>query len=401
MSEEQETAVAGFGARARLAIAAVALVFLLPSLGGFFADHQARQNWEKRELADFPDVKGAESAKAFFTGLEAFIDDHVGFAMSLNKFYRMLQFYLFKDSPIANVDIGDDGFVFFNAHSATRPYAALRKLCLPKMPQVRASETAMEGFAATVRRYGANTSYAIVPSKPLLYPDELPRTVPAPVRRACLSLDPLDSVGGQLRTRSAGKGYRVHFPIEALLALRDQPAFYPPGNFHSASMINHEFAGRLLRTLGIEPGDAYGQGASLGVISADMRSMGFTRRVEAWIYPYASYGVRVARGEPAWVKRFYSRARDFGQYRAANPASPRSALLLSNSFGAFVAPHLAPGFKTLTHINLNALQRQEADAFLKEVMMRVKPDEVIVLVHDGGIPNSALDMLAAAEQAGQ
>jgi hypothetical protein len=81
---------------------------------------------------------------------------------------------------------------------------------------------------------------------------------------------------------------------------------------------------------------------------------------------------------------------------SVTPASGRSALLLSNSFGAFVAPHLAPGFKSLTHVNLNALQEAEAEVFLQQLMERVKPDDVIVLFHDGGIPSVPLLMLARA-----
>ncbi|MFK8041444.1 hypothetical protein, partial [Congregibacter sp.] len=301
MSEQTETETVGFGSRTRLAIAAVALVFLLPAVAGFFTDHKARQNWEKRELAAFPDVRQAESAKTFFPELESFVNDHIGFAMSLNKTYRMLQFYLFGDSPVANVDVGEDGFVFFNAHSAARPHAALRKSCIARMPQVKSVELAMEQFGSSVRRRGASISYALVPSKPLLYPDRLPRTVPAPVRRACTSLDPMLSTAGLLKSRSEGKDYLIHFPVEELLELRDEPAFYPPGNFHSASMINHVFAKGLLRSLGIEPGDSYSKGARLGEIGADMRVMGFTRRVEAWRYPYADYGVKVSRAKPEWV----------------------------------------------------------------------------------------------------
>ncbi|MFT4767884.1 MAG: hypothetical protein ACI8RN_001014 [Glaciecola sp.] len=396
MSSHEQSEIVEFGGRARLIIVCVAFTFLLPALAGFFTNHQARQNWEKRELASLPNVMQAQSSKDFFKGLEGFIDDHIGFATPLNRIYRQFQFYVFNDSPIANVDVGDDGFVFFNAHSATRPYAAIKKLCKPSAPHVKKTERAMASFAAVVRGYGATISYAIVPSKPLLYPENLPATVPAPHRKACMSLDPMDSAAGQLRKGSSGKNYRVHFPVEKLLSMRDQPAFYPPGNFHSASMINHEFAGGLLQSLGIDPGAAYSKGAKLSVISADMRALGFVRRVQAWTYPYADYRVSVKRGEPDWVTRYYVRARDFGSYVSAKPASNRSALLLSNSFGAFVAPHLAPGFKSLTHINLNALQEAEATVFLQQLMERVKPDDVIVLFHDGGIPSSPLYMLANA-----
>ncbi|WOJ95192.1 hypothetical protein R0135_08460 [Congregibacter variabilis] len=396
MSHREQSEIVVFAGHTRLMIVCVALAFLLPAVAGFFTNHKARQSWEKRELAVLPNVIEAKSSKHFFTDLEAFIDDHIGFATPLNKIYRQLQFYVFSDSPIANVDVGDDGFVFFNAHSATRPYAAIKKICRPSTPHIKKTERAMAAFASAVREYGASISYAIVPSKPLLYPQELPATVPAPHRKACLALDPLQSAAGQLRERASGKDYAVHFPVEELLSMRNEPAFYPPGNFHSASKINHVFAAGLLRSLDIDPGTAYSKGARLQMINADMRVMGFVRSVQAWTYPYADFRVSVNRGKPEWVTRYYSRARDFGTYVSARPASNRSALLLSNSFGAFVAPHLAPGFKSLTHINLNALQESEAALFLQQIMERVKPDDLIVLFHDGGIPSAPLYMLANA-----
>ncbi|MDP5070179.1 MAG: hypothetical protein NWQ45_04700, partial [Congregibacter sp.] len=311
------------------------------------------------------------------------------------------QFYVFGDSPVANVDVGDAGFVFLNSHNVEHPHSAISSLCTPNARQIEKTRAAMTALASVARSYGATMTFAIVPSKPLLYPERLPATVPETLRKACLSLKPAQSAAGQLKlaARSADiddEGYRVFFPFGALYAMRDQPAFYPPGNFHASSMINHEFAAGLLDLMDIEPGAAFARSGRLKMIRADLNMMGFNRRVQAWTYPYADYAVVFKHREPAWVKRYYSKARDFGQFEAAHPASQRSALLLSNSFGHYMAPHLAIGFRSLRHINVNALDASEAVSFLRQVLEKVQPDDVIYLIHDGGIPNTQLEMLAEA-----
>lgn len=397
MSKRDQHAEVGFGVRTRLLIVCVALVLLLPAVAGFFTNHKARQNWEKRELASLPEATQLRSSKAFFKSLEAFIDDHIGFATPLNRIYRQVQFYLFKDSPVASVDVGEDGFVFLNSHDVSRPHTAISRLCIPNAVQMRRTAAAMQGFASLVRAQGLSVSYAIVPSKVLLYPEKLPMTVPARFRKACLSLDPGQSAAGQLRDGATGEGYRVYYPFETLFALRDQPAFYPPENFHAASMINHEFARGLLETLGIDPGPAYANGARLEVIRADMDLIGFKRKAQAWIYPYSDYEIVFRHRQPEWVRDHYAKARDFGIFTTAKPASTRSALLLSNSFGKYIAPHLAAGFKTLHHINLNALKPTDAREFLRQLLDQVELDDVIYLIHDGGIPNAPLKMLAESE----
>lgn len=390
----------GLRAGPKLMIVLLALGLFLPAFAGFFTNHKARQNWEKRELAALPNVLQASSSKVFFTELEAFIDDHMGFATPLNQAYRKLQFYVFGDSPVANVSVGDEGFVFLNSHSVSRPHTAISKLCLRNASQISKTAKAMDTFASIIDRQGATMTYAVVPSKPLLYPDRLPYTTPARFREACLSIDPLQSAAGQLRERAQGADYRVYFPFSELAAMRDEPAFYPPENFHSASRINHEFARGLLHELDIDVGRAYSKDAYLGVIRADMDLLGFRRDADAWIYPYADYETVFSHREPSWVVRHYPRARDFGTFVSANPASTRSALLLSNSFGKYVAPHLAPGFKSLHHINLNALRKTEAEAFLRQVLAQIQPDDVIYLVHDGGIPSAQLYMLTESDVLG-
>jgi len=375
-------------------IALLALLLMLPALAAFFTDHDARSLWEKRQLTTWSTVVDAESAKQFFSGLEDYLDDHIGFALELNRSYRQVQFYLFGDSPVANVDIGEDGFVFLNAQPIDKPFSQITKLCMPRPRQVDITQKAIEQLAAVVTGRQINMTFAVVPSKLLLYADRLPNTVPKSIREACINLDPQDSLPGQLVRRAVNVSYRVYYPIEHMLELRDEDAFYPPQNFHANSRINHEFGRGLLQQLGIEPGTKYSDGAYLAEVKADITMLGFTRSINTWRYPYQDYKVKKMLRKPEWVSQYYAKARDFSMYSTSNPASERTAVVLSNSFGAYIAPHLAPGFKTTYHINLLTLAEDETVPFFEALLARTQPTDVIYLVHDGALPNQPLQRLA-------
>lgn len=122
--------------------------------------------------------------------------------------------------------------------------------------------------------------------------------------------------------------------------------------------------------------------------------LGFRRRVKAWTYNYAPYQVKRKRSHPRWIKEYYAAAKGFNLYTTGRPASERRAVVLSNSFGTFVAGHLAPGFSELYHVNLNHLTPAEAGPFLAAVLDRTKATDLIYLVHDAGLPSEALKRMA-------
>jgi hypothetical protein len=387
-------ATVNFRPGTRLGICLLALLFFLPSLAAFFTNDEARAKWEKRELATLETAREAGSAKQFFARLDSYLDDHIGFALELNRIYRQVQFYIFKDSPVVNVDVGEDGFVFLNSHATVRPHSELTKLCLRRPILVAQVRETLEILAASLADQRINMTLALVPSKLVLYPDRLPDTVPRKLRAACSEINPQDTVAGQLAHTAVGAAYQVYYPVSQMLALRDEPAFYPPQNFHANSRLNHEFAKGFLAHMGVDPGENYSNGAYLARIRADLPVLGFSRWIDAWKYRYPTYKITRAIRQPDWVLKYYSRVPDFSTYSAANPLSERTVVLLSNSFGAYIAPHLAPGFKTLYHVNVSNLSGQEARIFFEELMARTGASDFIYLVHDAGLPNRAMTRLA-------
>ena len=70
--------------------------------------------------------------------------------------------------------------------------------------------------------------------------------------------------------------------------------------------------------------------------------------------------------------------------------------MLSDSFGAYFAPHLAAGFSELMHVNIKHLKASEVGLFLDTALRETEADKVILLVHDAGLLNQSLSRFLAA-----
>lgn len=396
MATDRQETLCNIGFRAKAAMFAVSLLLISPVLTGLMSDHENRSEREKRILASFPSIAKSVSVSGYFQAMAAFIDDHIGFVGPVNETYRKAQFYLFRDSPVANVDIGRDGFVFLNSHFPDKPYNRYRLNCEPDPATVRTTIFTLERLERAAMAAGLELTIALLPSKVLLYPERLPHTVPMHLRRACRALAPEDTLPalveqGLKRSRSS-----FFFPFEELARHKDEPDFYPPGNFHANSQASHLFAQRMLEWMGNDPGPAFDRGGKTTAITADLDMLGFRREITAWTYPYESFGVKAYRRQPDWVRDYFPNTADFGMFMTAFPSSAKTGLLLTNSFGKYLAPHLAPGFKRLFHVNLNHVASSEIEARFESLVERTGASDLVILVQDAALPLTKLNVVAAA-----
>lgn len=381
---------------ARRALLLVVLLLLVPAVAALFTDASDRTRRENRTLATWPAWNAAEGLAIYFRGLEAWVDDHMGFVGPVNELYRRAQFYLFRDRPVPNVDVAAEGFVFLNAHTAPAANARYRDACQPDPDLASNVAGSLAQFAGRLQERGVGLTVAIVPSKVLLYPERLPSTVSSEWRQACRSLQAADTLPAMVGRELEGAPLTFVFPIEEMAALKNEPDFYPPGNFHAVGMSAHVFAKHLMGEMGIDPGEAYDAHRRYANIPADLLIMGFRRKAMGWRYGYPSYGVKGARRQPQWVKELFPATDDFSRYETAHPASDRSVLMLSNSFGLYMTAHLAPGVRRLQHVSMNGFEEAGIDAGLESLIERSGATDVVILLHDGGFNPRLLQNLADA-----
>ena len=373
-----------FDRSARLVTAGFSLLLALPAIGVFFTDHAARSRWENRPLADPPWMTAAPKAAAFFPALDRYLNDHFGFSVELNRLYRKLVFYVFRDSPSQDVSIGKDGFVFVTSFR-NRPFSVLETLCMGGMdPQqahaaAEAWEHILDHFAGDRR----NVALLIVPSKPTLYPEKLKASVPRRYREACAGYQYRSSVSGTISRVAKDNGHTVIYPFEEFWRRRYEGNFYPRENFHYTGASGHWLARQTLISLGIQPNAAYEQRYSAEIVTHDlMNLLGFTRQLEAVVYPYDAFSIRKDLSKPNYVRDYFANVNQFGTFTSSSPLSRRKALVVGNSFAPFAAEHLAPGYHSLTYIMLNDLQEDEYVRFFTELVPRIDPDDLIFVYND-------------------
>ncbi|MEM8489813.1 MAG: hypothetical protein AAF756_03230 [Pseudomonadota bacterium] len=373
------------GASATLLL--VALVLAVPVLLIPLADDEARAEWEKRSLVELPSISDFGSPKAGFAQLGEYLNDHVFGVLAVNRAYRRAQFELFGDAPIPNVVRGDDGLVFLTSHGANYPRATLNRFCSPNSFRIKGIARSLANLSEELRRYGVQLHVAIPPSKIALYADRLPPTVPVRHRHRCQSIAQKRGFAPDLLS-SMAEGYSVIYPFEEQFRLRDTPHFYPPENFHADSRSTHEFARSFFRVAGIA-GDISGLEPSLETVRADLKMMGFSRDIKAWRYRYRQQ-VKITRSPPSWVLSQFPTIKVTATYDTERPLSRRRAVLLSDSFGAFVAPHLAIGFEQILRLNIKSLGKPEAEQFLTVALKKTAATDVILLLHDAGLDTGSL-----------
>jgi hypothetical protein len=372
-------------ARYKMALCFLALFLSLPLAISFFTDHNARSKWENRPLAHWPEWEDWHQMPKYFKGLNQFTEDHIGLALACNRIYRQLLFYCFADTPATNISLGKSNHVFLNSHSTDAPHQIFETLCVhgdDKATLQQLTATIADIFQAVESR-SYRLSIGIAPSAPILYPDHLPDQVPIRYREACATYRDRDNIPEQLGKIFSAQQKVFYYPLAGFLDKRQDPFFWPKENFHWHGASAHLFAQGFLHQLGLQSTEDFSAGKKLQVVAADLSEIfGFNRSINIWHYPYDAYQTKITYSEPAFVKEYYQRAEEYNRFDTEHPMSERRALLISNSFGVYVAPHLAPGFRSLIHININYLQKKEYHNFFHNLIDRINPTDIILMIHD-------------------
>lgn len=382
-----------FDGGARLLVIAFALLLAIPAGGLFFADDRERSRWENRPLAQLPAPLGPARGDDLFAGLDLYLADHFGFALQLNSLHRRLLFYVFRDSPSQALTVGRDGFVFVTSGGMVpAPFSNLESLCIQGQdPNVakRAIRTWTQ-FLDHYRAMGIRAALAIIPPKPVIYPEMLPISVPRRYRQACSRYSSATSVAGALLSWARSSDHLVIYPFEEFRARRYEGNFYPRENFHYQGESAHTAGREILKRLGISVNPEYERGTTGTTVTTDIWNLvGFERSITTKLYDYAHFAPRDMIGAPDYILRYYAKARVFGTIETRKPMSERKALVIGNSFTRPTAVHLAPGYRSLVWIQMNDLEESEGERFFNELIARVAPDDLIFVHHDTAIVSRA------------
>ena len=129
---------------------------------------------EKRKLADEPRFDGSLTSLARFPrAFEDFYNDHFGFRNTLVRINSLTQIVVFRESPSADVVIGNSGWLYYAGNGSTNDHRGLLPL---SDEQLRLGKQHLENRRDQITSMGAKYVFVVVPNKQTIYPEYLPLT---------------------------------------------------------------------------------------------------------------------------------------------------------------------------------------------------------------------------------
>lgn len=374
---------------AKIVIILIGVLLLIPVMTSSNLDHKLKSKMEKRELSDWPSWVATERMPDYFSGVESYLDDHIGLSVFFNSLYRQLLFFIFNDPPVSNISIGKNGFLFLNSHSHKKPFNIYKKLCqidLSKKQEKKYIQNLIN-LARFFEEIDYSFVYAATPSKPALYPDYLPDNLPNGYKESCLKLSKQPNYLQKMTEELTKQGILFFYPYADFYNQRLQFAFYPKESFHWKGESAHLFSTLLLHKMDVSVQEIV-EKKQIDRYYSDLTMLGFDLEGSAWKYQPVSYELTKSNREPKDIINYYRKAKEYAYYESSNPISNKHTVLLSNSFGQSVAPFLAAGFASLLHVNIDQLETTEFDQFFKVFLKKRNVDMVILLMQDAAFVKS-------------
>jgi hypothetical protein len=159
--------------RADIALIAAFFVFIwLPTADSILHLDQAASPNENRPPATYPTFRPTlAGTREFFAGIEAWFSDRFGFRRQLVRWEQRLKWNLFRDSRIANVLVGNEGWLYFSDGRTVDDFCGARPFSDEDLEEWRMLLTGRRDW---LRQRGIRYLFVIPPDKQSIYPEHLP-----------------------------------------------------------------------------------------------------------------------------------------------------------------------------------------------------------------------------------
>ncbi|MBC7859895.1 MAG: hypothetical protein H7Z39_14205 [Burkholderiaceae bacterium] len=319
--------------------------------------------------------------------LEPWINDHFGFRDNLIELNNQLRHAFFGQFPTIQVISGRDGRIFLSSHGTSLPeYSAITIPCgvTPTAPERVAG--LLNGLHQSFLREGIDARIMIVPSAPIIYPEALPAWLEARCRKAA---SPVESAlaSAQLEAQTLNA---IYYPKTEMLALKERVAVFPKSWFHWGGAGPREVAGlsaehfwKIRRLEGAAIAE------TLNRVPSDIGHLfpgvNLTSEVEFPDHPRS--GIEACLGPKCFPSLGVAadKLQEMAFYRNAGAPHQR-LIILSDSFGRYIASWYPRYFKEVIHFSTNswtqldAAEKRKFSAYIKE---QAKIGHTLLLYHDG------------------
>lgn len=372
---------------ARWTTTLLALVLLLPVLGLPLQDEQALARFHNRSLVAWPPAaRWVEDPVANFAQARQWLADRVFPIVQAATLHKQVLLQALDTAPQRRITMGQGGFIFLNGSAEDRLYDILDDVCVKAHDAAAfgAFQRALPGMQAFGQRHGMAIDILIVPTSATLYGGYLPATLPSRLRQACQD----DAVNASALSRaSAGAAPLWIYPRAAMVAQRQVPGFYPPGNWHADGLSVKVARDAYLHRLGVP----LPQGEQVQPIMAPSELLA-TYGID-WPLPMVRVASHTVQGDAATAAAMRQQVAGLFDvpvvavqgFRNVQPVLDQSVLMLSDSFGGRSAAVFAGAFGRLVQVNLAGLHPSRVGQLILQMKALQPADRVILMVQEGNL----------------
>lgn len=326
-------------------VAVFLLLFIMPSIiYFFFGDFFDRASSEQRSTAEKPTFS-LESIADYPKAYEAYYNDHVPFRTQMIEANSILDYFLFKQSPVSKVIIGKDGWLFYNpAGTDGDPVADFNGENLYSLEQLQAMAENLISTRDALQADGKEFVIYIAPNKECIYgTDYFPSEF---VRDG--SYTRADQVVAYL---SENTDLTIVYPKAELLRMIEK---YPQYNFyyktdtHWNELGAYVGARELLRALDVSiPQLNAVEISQISPFSGDLANM---MGLSDYIKYDSSYSVTGYSKIPNAPDVCITEGGNIHTF-TTNNANPKSVMIIRDSFSLNMMSYIAPQFNSCSFVH--------------------------------------------------
>ena len=357
------------------------LMIILPGIATFSANDPDVTLKEKRKLAQFPELNWRlETIESFPKAFDRYIRDNFGFRNKLIKLYNTLQVKWLKQSPVPAVVIGEDGWLFNALEGAISDYYGRNK---PTILSLETWRQTLEVRKKWFEQQDIAYFLIIAPNKHSIYSEFLPKSI-----RQAAGMTRWTKFMAHLEEYKTSP---VIDSRQALLAAKTLTNVYHKtdthwndyGAFIAAQEIAKQIAGDADIFDSMRPASS---GKALTQSSGDLANILGLEDI------FNEYAVTFSPDKPCatLVKNPYAidipKGGKMEVFQCNQAPIQAKALVIHDSFGRNLKPHLSEYFRETVYINWGGLENYrpvigplQPDIVIDE---RVERNLKIVLVRD-------------------
>ena len=382
----------------------LSLLLLIPTLMIRYVDHDARKDWENRNLSERPTITELrENPKQGFKDFDDYLNDHIGGSFQAIRFRRKFYFDVLGATGDNYIVGNNNGAYFLTApfQQADRktPFAWWQSICITaeNSKYQQAYIKRFNNSLALLSKYDAKVVYGMVPTKSVLMPDDLPRSTPKHIVEACKKISSENNFGRALSEQAPNLD--IFYPYSAFKDRISDPLFYPNTAYHWQGESSWVFAEELAKTYGLDVSpkwqDAPCQNAMVDwdigkLVGVGNKILGCDRdRSQLGIITDQSYAYPLHEGADKT---------EIVVAKLTNPhaTNEKTAIVFSNSFGPVVRELIASNFKTTYHLRATFISAPDMQRLFNQSDM-LKADYIFVTVADFHYP-AFLDWVSPADE---